>query len=297
MTNQTTIAEKHVIITGASGFVGKHLVNAYSNRGAFVIAQARRPTSFRDSSRLQIITGDLLECIECLPAKIDIIVHAAARAPAPGVGLDDHLHDNVKVTRKLIDYAITANPAIFIFLSSMSLYGEVQTEVVDENTPRINPDLYGISKYLCEKMLQEHSTCLPSIALRLPGILGIGAKTPWVAKLLEICKANQEMVIYNPDANFNNAVHVSNLAKFIIDLSTTAHTGFDWLTLAAQGNTTIREVAAIIRNLANPKAPLQMMTEPRNSFIISSKKAEQQYGYIPEQIEPLIKRYVMETLS
>ncbi len=44
----------------------------------------------------------------------------------------------------------------FILFSSVSVYGEINIDLLDENTPIINPQAYRLSKLICEEILNEN---------------------------------------------------------------------------------------------------------------------------------------------
>ena len=72
----------------------------------------------------------------------------------------------------------------FIFFSSLSVYGEIKDSIVHETTPILNPGPYGASKLFGEACLKEAEKEMPSIALRLPAVLGKGARRHWLANIL-----------------------------------------------------------------------------------------------------------------
>src|SRR5262245_24162252 len=141
----------HILVTGAGGFCGSHLVPALLGRGHRVTAVVGRTRGRLDPALdrnpgLTLIAGDLCGALP-LPAPMDVVVHAAARSPAPGVSDTDMTRDNVAATARLIAYAQEAKARTFIYLSSLSIYGEIAGPVVDEGTPIVNPDVYGQTKH------------------------------------------------------------------------------------------------------------------------------------------------------
>src|SRR5207253_1500272 len=90
---------------------------------------------------------------------------------------------------------------------------------VDENTLPSTPSVYGKSKAEGEKMLEAWATgggCCAS--LRLPGVVGAGGRNNFLCDSLEGVLADRTIRARNPDALFNNVVHVDDLAQFVVAL-------------------------------------------------------------------------------
>src|SRR5262249_59983513 len=72
---------RRLLITGADGFIGRHLVPALVGRGHRVIAAARRPLTFGPSVDYKLIK-DLADGVDWMPLLqgIDVVIHLAALA-------------------------------------------------------------------------------------------------------------------------------------------------------------------------------------------------------------------------
>ncbi len=180
-----------------------------------------------------------------------------------------------------------------VFLSSISVYGDVEVTEVDENTEVRSPGPYGTSKYVCEQLLESFKESLSIVALRLPGVIGRGAKRPWLARLVRDVRAGVDITIYNPDAAFNNAVDIGDLCSFTTQLvAREGLPGFDVLTLAAQGTMTVKEMAESIRRCCNKKVAVSTLPAPQRSFIISTQRAIREYGYSPTDMTTMLETYI-----
>lgn len=267
--------------------------------GYHVIGTARRqPTpgiqSLLTHNNFQFIQADLSEGF-LFPQKVDVIVHAAAQSPAPGVSVDDYITSNVVAFQNLIRYASRIGVNKFIYLSSISLYGEVKVKVVDEKTPIVNPSPYGITKYIGELLLRDNMENFPSVALRLPGVLGKGAQTPWLTNVLNLATQGKDIIIYNPDAPFNNAVHLSDLYDIIKTILNQRLDGFEAVTLGCAQPMTIEET---VRFLIEQVKSTSRMVETKSDhipFTISIKKAKRLFGYSPLLLSEILRRYASES--
>ena len=98
-------------------------------------------------------------------------MHVAAASTARPGGIDDFITCNVIGARNLARYARAAHIKKVIYTSSISVYGDIHEPYLQETHPITNPDDYGLTKYLAERVFAE-AEGLSCVALRLPEILG-----------------------------------------------------------------------------------------------------------------------------
>jgi len=230
-----------------------------------------------------------------LPRKIDHIVHVAGVSAGPGIGVDDMLACNVTGARNLLNYARNAGASRLVLASTLSVHGDVEEPVVDEITPVRAPDVYGASKYLAERLFAAEAHWLPGAAIRLPGVLGEGAHRAWIPTLLDRMRKNQDITVYNPDAMFNNAAHVSDICRLILNLLRHQWSGFHAFPVGADGQMTIAELARILLSSTGSRSRLSEGRALKAPFTISSRYAVEKFGYAPMNIEAMLSRYVSET--
>jgi nucleoside-diphosphate-sugar epimerase len=287
----------HVLITGAGGFTGSHLVAALLARGHSVTAVCGRSFGRLDpglhrGAKLTVIRGDLADDIQ-LPEKLDAIVHAAARSPVPGITTGDLVRDNVTATARLVAHAWASGAQTFIYLSSLSVNGLIPGPLVDELTPIHDPDAYGMSKYLGELIVREEPS-LRSLSLRLPGVIGPGSVRNWLTSVLTAAKEGRPITLFNGDAPFNNAVHVKDLGAFVGGLLDLGWSGHDVVTLGAAGTTTTRGAVDILVQATGARSAVSTEMSRRPPYVISIERARTRYGYAPMQIETMLQAFALE---
>lgn len=294
----------HVLVTGAGGFSGSSLVEALLERNHDVSAVMRRshgklPPVSGGNKRLNVITADLAQP-SFLPERVDAIVHTAATSPGPGVSVADMVRDNVIATTQLSAYARLCGAGRVVFFSSLSIYGRIRQPQVDETTPISDPDVYGSTKFIGEALLREladQGHC-NTLMLRLPGVVGPASDRNWLSGVVKAAKEGREIAIYNPDAPFNNAVHVTDLCRFVVHLLEHGWTGSDAVTLGAGGMTTIRgAVETLIRALKSTSTIRVRGDAEYSSFTISSKRAVERYGYQALNIDTMLLTFAAENLG
>jgi nucleoside-diphosphate-sugar epimerase len=212
------------------------------------------------------------------------------------VSTDKMVADNILATRRLIEHAKGHRIGKVLFLSSLSVYGRIEAPVVDEKTQVLDPEPYGLSKLICERLLAEASG-ISGLAIRLPGVLGRNSVRNWLTGVLHAARDGREIVIYNPDAPFNNAVHVADLSRFVVELLRRDWQGFDAVTIGAAGHTTVRSAVKIIVGALGDQSAIREERFSRQSFSVSSERASRLYGYDPMEIEAMLRRFAAENAA
>lgn len=177
----------HVLITGASGFVGASVTKALSKRGdqvtAFDIAVSPAlATIAEETKNIRIVTGDItvssavVELFEV--ARPDCVFHAAAmvgviatvQAPIRTFEV------NVLGTINLLEAMHRFGTKRMVHMSSEETYGHFQNSVIDENHPQNPIHPYGISKLAVEHLGRSYKASyqLEVIHLRAIWIYGPG---------------------------------------------------------------------------------------------------------------------------
>jgi nucleoside-diphosphate-sugar epimerase len=281
-----------VLVTGAGGFVGRHLVSTLSG-DAFEIVAHFRSSMHVTNSQLggQVSVGELSDPAFDIPDGISAIIHAAARSPYHGGTEDDFIRDNVEATKVLTSIALRRGVKKLIFLSGMSVYGDINQRVIDETSPTRPTEPYGQSKLAAETFLALQE--LPTLVLRLPGVIGQGAHSPWVARAYETLKAGGTVNAYNPDGAFNNVLHVHDICRFVGNLLYHSIRQHDMLTLASSHPMKISDVMQLLQTEAGNLGRYQFNETSRSPFTISISKASRLYKFNPMSTEAAIRHYAV----
>jgi nucleoside-diphosphate-sugar epimerase len=294
-----------VLLTGGTSFIGRHLAKHLAQAGLRVIATYRSANRelieglMSYSPTLELVQLDISDEIgfDRLPSSIDAVVHIAGVSPMPEVSIDDMLAVNVTGTRNVQRYAARAGARKFIYSSSVSIHGRIDAAAVDEHTPINDPEPYGATKYLGERILASFDDTIPTVAIRLPGVLGPGAHRAWIPTLVDRLVAGEDVSIYSPDAAFNNAVHVSDLSGFIIQLLLRQNwQRFSAFPIGAAGKMTILEVVQLLRVKLGSTSTLCDRHVIKPSFLIDSTSAVDCFGYVPTRIDVMLMRYLEDLL-
>ena len=114
---------KSVLVTGATGFLGRYLVDELINNGYEVIAQGRKENvlnSLKEQYKVNIIKCSL-DNIQDIDMKVDYVIHAAALSTVWG-RWKDFYNSNVLGTENVIKFCLKNNVKRLVYVSSPSVY-------------------------------------------------------------------------------------------------------------------------------------------------------------------------------
>ncbi len=156
-TNSPSVDGDMILVTGASGLVGSHLIKELiiQNKKVKAIYRSAIP-SFQDSDKVQWIQADILDIISLAEAMrgVDQLYHCAAMVSFSPK--EKHLLNktNISGTTNAVNAALDAGIKKMLYVSSVSALGRLRKNVtVNETmnwTPETSNSEYGKSKYLAE---------------------------------------------------------------------------------------------------------------------------------------------------
>ena len=165
-----------VLVTGATGGLGRTLVPALVAEGHAVRATGRNRTIGDALTGVDFIAADLAEeDLSPLVRDVEIVFHLAARSSPWG---SDALFEavNVVATRRLLDAARAAGCRRFVFASTPSVFAEPRDRLaLTEESPVASPfaSAYARTKYEAERLvLAADSEAMRAVALRPRAIVG-----------------------------------------------------------------------------------------------------------------------------
>jgi UDP-glucose 4-epimerase len=173
---------KAVLVTGGTGFIGRHLVSALLKQGANVTVLSRH-TPREDIKGYKVIAANLEHppTLAGVCRGRNIVFHLAGHAHAvdqsDGESEDINRRVTVNGTRALVEQSLNDGVERFVFFSSVKAMGEGGDICLDETTEPHPVTSYGIAKREAEKLvLDAGRRGLSSTVLRLPMVYGPGGK-------------------------------------------------------------------------------------------------------------------------
>lgn len=151
---------KTILVTGAGGFIGSHLVEALVSKGAevkpFVRYNSRNDWGMLENipcgikENLDVITGDIIDfgVVKKAVRNCDIIFHLAALIGIPYsyVAPESYVNTNIKGTLNIMQASLEEGVEKIVHTSTSEVYGTAKYVPIDENHPLQGQSPYSASK-------------------------------------------------------------------------------------------------------------------------------------------------------
>lgn len=168
---------KKVIVTGAAGLLGRHVAAAFTGAGYAVTALDIDPRGVRDVQQADLMDPDTARS---RIADTDCVAHIAS-IPRP-IGYDPRIvfETNMGLMFNILDAMTEAGVRQLVFASSYSVLGlpfaprpvDIRYFPIDEDHPAAPQDVYAITKWLGEEMVDAW--------VRRTGNRAVSIRMPWV---------------------------------------------------------------------------------------------------------------------
>lgn len=241
----TSPAHPVVVVTGANGLVGSHVVTALVERGATVRAVVRRVGTAPHAAGVEEHVGDFGD-----PSFADEVVAGAdvlvTTVHPLGSGRDDQRRVGLDSTLVIAEAAVAAAVPLVVHVSTAAVYDRSPgTGDVTEDSALVSDeaDDYAVVKRDVDEALGRLAGAT-RVLLRPPAILGAGASSVWNTLQPAAIRDDESRRHAVPEQTFA-WVHVDDLAAIAADLATGAiPTGHDGSTGPVEGACTSVNVAA-----------------------------------------------------
>ena len=155
---------RNVLVTGGAGYIGSHACKLLHAKGYVPVTFDNLSTGHRDFVKWgPFFNGDLMDPKEIMEVfkKYDFagVMHFAAKAYV-GESIDNpikYYRENIQGSLNLIEIFVKMNVKAFVFSSSCATYGNLNINLIDENTPQLPISPYGMTKLAIEKLLIDLS--------------------------------------------------------------------------------------------------------------------------------------------
>jgi UDP-glucose 4-epimerase len=265
----------NVLVTGATGFIGQHLVKRLIQEGHTVrclIRDAEKAKRVLGNKGVEYVVGDITEKETLRNAcdNISIVYHLAAimghDLPSKSA-FDKFRRVNTDGTRNISESCIESGIDKFIYVSSTAAMGLLKDKVVNEETP-CNPFTpYQVSKYEGELIVRELTADhgFPGIVLRPSMVYGIGFK----GDFLTIAKVVKTGVFpkIGFGRNLSPALYIDDLVACISKAKDRAIVGQTYI-ISSEESYELERVVRIISEALNVK--VRMVFVPKALAILGA---------------------------
>jgi len=300
------LTNKFVLVTGADGFIGSHLVEALLAEGcrvrAFVLYNSFNSWGWLDTcspeikSRLEVIAGDIRDpyFVNQAVKGVDIIFHLAALIAIPFSyhAPDSYLDTNVKGTLNILNAARDAGTPRVLVTSTSEVYGTARFVPITEEHPRQPQSPYSASKIAADSMAESfyRSFELPVTIVRPFNTYGPrqSARAVIPATIIQLLNGREEIHLGDLTPTRDLLFVKDTVRGFIAVAGCDALTGHD-INIATQSEISIGDLVNEIIRQINPGAKVvtdEQRIRPAKSEVFrlfgSNEKLNKFTGWQPQ---------------
>lgn len=204
---------KHILVTGAAGFIGRHLCAALRSRGFAVRAVDKAPG--HDGVKLNLArTGPAREAVK----GVDAVVHLAAMTGVAQSFDQPTLcrQDTADSTLNLLAGALEYGAARFVFVSSAAVYGDQAEGPLHEDAELRPASPYAAAKIEAEEHVWSFAERgINGVSLRCFNVYGPGARggSGCVGAFAAALREGRPMVLHGDGGQERDFIHVSDVVR------------------------------------------------------------------------------------
>jgi nucleoside-diphosphate-sugar epimerase len=200
----------NILVTGGKGFIGHNLSVFLKHRGCNITVidnDVRVSPNFKKIEGVNYIKNNLKNLHKAINTKIDAVVHLAATVSVSECeeNIIKSLDNNLMSTINVVEYCKKQKVKVLIFASTAAVYLH-------------NKNYYGLSKYLCEKYIEQSN--INAVILRFFNVYGPGAHnsgqySPVIERFIDLNKNNKPLTLYSPGNQTRDFIHVEDICSLI----------------------------------------------------------------------------------
>ena len=206
-----------VLITGAGGFIGSHLVDSQLAKGfdvRVVDLHLDLLKHVESHPRLETVLGDITDnkLVKQLVEGVDVVFHLASAHLDVALSDEHYRRVNVDATLGLLDAAMHVGVKRFVHCSSVGVIGDVENPPADETTDCHPTNIYEKTKLEGERAALDfsHQTGFPVVVMRPAWVYG--PRCPRTAKLFRTISKGR-FPIFGSGKNMRHPVYISDAVR------------------------------------------------------------------------------------
>jgi dTDP-glucose 4,6-dehydratase len=260
-----------ILVTGAEGFIGSHLVEELVNSGynikAFVCYNSFNNWGWLDKlnadiiGKIDVITGDIRDKFSVSTAlnDVDAVIHLAALIAIPYSyhAPESYIDTNIKGTLNVLQTVREHNVKRILVTSTSEVYGTAQYVPIDEKHPYQGQSPYSASKIGADRLAESfmRSYDMPITIVRPFNTYGprqsARAVIPNIIMQLLAGKTEIHLGSLTPTRDFN---YVKDTVNGFVEILKSDSTVGEEINIATQTEISIGDLANLLIDLINPKA-------------------------------------------
>lgn len=292
------LALPRVLLTGASGNLGRMVAKRLAEKGHAIVAVSREKTPGTTGIACDLSNaGETAKKLFPYSGSIETIIHLAGMVPSKDAKDEDYFRNNVQATENMLKFAETC-PRLkkFIFASSVKVYGQPKYLPVDARHP-LNPnDAYAKSKLEAEKRIAAAASKngFAAITFRLPSLFGGGIKGGALYHFVKNALEGKELQV-NLNGEPWDVLHVEDAAEAIVSA---AESG-GWMAgkMAVVNpdygeEIEIEKIAKRVAKLCKSKSRIVLNGSRKAPFYYKKDDATEKIRFKNRNLDAALKKYI-----
>jgi len=264
--------DKQVLVTGAGGFIGSHLVEELLNKGAdvtaFVHYNSRNDWGMLErryndkTTDLKVIAGDVTDSLFVKKAvsEKEYVFHLAALIGIPYSYLapESNINTNIKGTLNIMQASLDAGVDHVVHTSTSEVYGTAQYTPIDERHPLQGQSPYSASKIGADKIAESFycSFGLPVTTIRPFNTFGPRQSTRAVIPTIITQALTSNSIKLGSLTPVRDLTYVADTVQGFIKFAESPQTIGKTINTGSGRGVTIGELADLIIKKVNPNATI-----------------------------------------
>ncbi|MFA5832098.1 MAG: NAD-dependent epimerase/dehydratase family protein [Bacteroidota bacterium] len=250
---------KHVLVTGAAGFIASTLAKELQKMGYIVVTVDNLTTGFRSN----IPEGVIFVEGNCQDEKIinslanynfEAIFHIAGQSSGE-ISFDNPIYDlesNASSTLLLLKLALKIGCKKVLYASTMSIYGYLGEHAVHEDEEKTPKSFYGVGKLASEHYLRLYAQYgIDSFAMRLFTVYGPGQnmdnlRQGMVSIFLAQAFTNGDIQIKGDLNRYRDFIYIDDVVSAFISAFKSNLTGYNYFNVSTGQKTTVGELISLM---------------------------------------------------
>lgn len=283
-----------VLVTGATGFIGRNLIKKLSDMGYKVIGVSKKGGVVGD------VLVDTVDCSDqeainryCNGKLFDAVFHLAAFIPPVPPAFSEStakqsLIENVKMVINLLAICQKRRGIRLIYASSTSVYGYQKKLPVTEKAQPQPFGFYPLCKFfgelICQQYQKEHGLLTAILRISAPYGPGMHRETV-IRKFIRYALLSEDITLYGTGNRSQDFVYIEDVTDAMVQAYQAKATGV--FNVSSGTSTSMKELAkTVLRVLPDSKSRIIYadIADPQEHYraAFSFEKAKKSFGYEPK---------------
>ena len=280
----------NILVTGAAGFLGRHLC-----RNLLAAGHQVKALDLLQNPDMETSIADVRDAaaMEREIKDVDVVFHLAALIEA-GESVknpQDFIDTNISGSLNVLEAMRKNNVTTMIFSSTAAVYGEPQEIPITEDSRTLPINPYGMTKLALEALLSSYVAThnMTGIALRYFNLYGTGEhhqpETHAIPRFIKQVHTGEEVTVWGSGEHQRDYIHVKDIVDAHLKALTLAKdqpNKYHYFNLSTEKPSSVLEIVQLIEKVMLKKASIKHFPErPGDPLVLyaSAAKAREQLGW------------------